>query len=321
MKLEKGLIILTLLVNSFFASAQASSDSVNFDTYVSATDNDLTNRFTDITALVQSPTHGITGGAVQTTLQAYMGSATYNKLYAIASTTTAMSLCFKYDASLYDNSRVDEAAQISYTPTSGLGYLNLGASGDKLFMQSVTQWTVINVPSGGTLTDGHWYKMQGDFTLNPVNDSFFYANMYLYDIGTSGMSTPALVLSKTNFVMPNDFVYYPGGLAEVKISGGQDGGGAYLDNFNITGDVALGVIDVPKSLGLSMPGIVSSNLPVSIDNQQRCMFNIYNINGSLIKQGSFNRNTNIDVTDLAPALYIVQFNENGNTASRKFIKQ
>jgi len=319
--LKEGFILLTLLASSFFTSAQVSSDSVDFDSYVSATDNDLTNQFIDITALVQSPTNGITGGAVPTTIQAYMGSATYNKLYTLTSTTTAMSLCFKYDASLYDNSRVDEAALISYTPTSGLGYLNLGASGDKLFMQSVTQWTVINVPSGGTLTDGHWYKMQGDFTLNPVNDSFFYANMYLYDIGTSGMSSPTLVLSKTNFVMPNDFVYYPGGYAQVKISGGQDGGGAYLDNFNITGDVALGITDIPKTLGLLMPSVVSSSLPVSIGNQQRCLYRVYNINGALIKQGSFNKSTNIDVADLSPSLYIIRFNENGNTASRKFIKQ
>src|SRR5437773_5375894 len=110
----KKILLLVSLLTCYcsLAIAQLVTETVNFDTYVSASDNDFQNRFDNGTGLNQIQINGITGGCLETPQTVNWGND--NAIYCsyfkgVSGVTYITGICFKYDTTQLNNINFDRS--------------------------------------------------------------------------------------------------------------------------------------------------------------------------------------------------------------------
>ncbi|PZF71255.1 T9SS type A sorting domain-containing protein [Taibaiella soli] len=308
-------LLLILLAGSFFFSvkAQMQSSSINFDNYTSATDNDFVNNFTLTRAgLVQIPGTGITGGGVQ--LSSRGGEAVFNQLGNLSRLPTTMSVCFKFDKYSFQNKGNGPSVELKIMQCNHTGYISISAERELITIASPSGSCSYTFVNGGTLVDGNWYKLEGNVSINGN-----VCSISLFDLGSDGLAAPIFVRNGTFYTGSNDFYTYSNEPVKLILSG--NGGASYLDSFYVSWWASsLGVDNLSSIPGLNVASVVSNELSLSIQSDQQCTYEIWTLNGSRIERGIFNRNVNINTSDLSPATYIIVVGSGGSMVSKRFVK-
>jgi len=314
----KSLLLAAACLLSFSVYSQT---TINFDNYVSSTDNDLTNSFTQLDSLTQITSGGIGGGCVQT-VYLYHPGCFYKDTFIIGVLTTSASVCFKYNSATYAlNDNYLGVGMNFFCVNNSLGnkYLSVTASGQYMNITSSTATMTDTLPGSATLTNGHWYKLSYDFTVYSTDSTHMTANAYLYDIGTNGSAIPTTVLSKTNLIFNNEFS--PDHRVRFLVNGAKRGGGQYFDNVYISGVATTGIVNIPSNSYFDMPTLVNYSIPVRTDFEKEVTYRIVSIDGRLLKTGTFTHNADIDIKQLPMAVYIIQFTGEGLNILKKFVKE
>jgi hypothetical protein len=321
----KNFTLVSLIACSFLAKGQ-SVDSVNFNSYISATNNDLKNKFIGSYSLVQQTTGGITGGSVlpQSTATPY-NNAVYNKKYNYATAhPTIVSVCFKYNSAAATNSAVGPQVGLTLeidSSTTIYSFITAYVSYDSPFgcSLSITGLSYSDNSVQFNLSTTNWYKLV--LQANQISSSSSNVTASVYNLGASGTSAPSLVETMNTTVPTND-VATPKTYMIATMNGGADGGTVVLDNFNVSGYYyRTAVEDIRLSSHLTIPSVVTSTLSIKCDLNDDLEYAIYDINGKMAKKGKFILNAAVDISDIVASNYILKIVSGGYTYSQKFIKQ
>ena len=217
-------------------NAQVVSETVDFDNWVSAADNDFENRFDIGTGLSQLQANGITGGCLQTPSTVNWGNdnAVYcSRFKGAIGDSYLTGICFKYDTLSLNNINFDRAASLWMKPGADPNHYLIASVLDTRRIQVVSySATGMSVPM--QLLHGHWYNLLliANFTGGPVNDQIDI-NAQVNDLGLTG-TDPPLPTGFTNVVL-HDSILIADTAIEASITGSHWGGALYLDNFRFDG--------------------------------------------------------------------------------------
>jgi len=324
--MKKNILLLNL---SFFVSlavsAQMVNETVNFDGYVSASDNDLVNRFDNGPGLNQIQTNGITGGCLTTPQTESWGNdnaiyCTHFKGQVGVSYTTG--ICFKYDTTNLNSINFDRPVTLwmkpyvdpnHYVIASVLGSGNI----------QIVSYSAANSSGVLQLEQDHWYNLllTAVFTGGAVNDQIDI-NAQVNDLGVTG-NDPPIPTGSTN-VMLHDSILIADTAIEASMSGTQWGGALYLDNFRFDG---LKSYDICVSTAVNETGNENS-FSFSMANNTLTVFTgsafeyaeveILNLNGQKLIGKKINSRINrFDLSSFADGLYFLSLNKNGNQVTEK----
>jgi type IX secretion system substrate protein len=312
--MKKISILIALFCFSIASIAQV-AENIYFDGYVSPSSNDFTNYFSEVNApsalsgLIQINDNGITGGCLRTppvfTPGAEVRYCAKYRNHIGATLTTGIS--FKWNTGLINPSTGPfiSSAVITLVSSHSTPSLPSYISGSVDSMGVV--WICNASGSGGCassegsgvaltsfLTDGHWYNLVlGITTIGGPSNDLIGISVKIYDIGTSGTSSPTLVNSfgETN---PNEAMAQDTAIG-VEIKGSASGGCQYIDNFSFQGFKGAGncitngvpQITVDRDFALSEPAPNPSNENVRIDyrlpkNIEQGVISLYNTNGQIV---------------------------------------
>lgn len=326
--MKKQLLSGILLCICIATQAQ-SSHSVNFNTYVSGTNNDLTNNFNGSFSMTQQTTNGITGGSVLPSPTLVYNKAVYNgKCYVSKSDadSTSVSISFKYSAS--GASSGDGGPEVGFkvgTDSTGAivgGFVTVNIS-DYPFGGSMfnVDGAVDHYGSASfNLVDGHWYQLK--LSIHAINPDSVTASSYVYELGAAGTSTPVLVSSFLNNIEGITGITWPRSYILATFNGGLSGGVVYMDNFNLNSFAfpsGIATVDLQKDMYISNP--VTNTLFVTTTDKSEVLYAIYNTAGASIKTGTISGSTGIDVSGLPSSLYLIRFTSAGKSVVLKFIKE
>jgi|GEM_PF-3543211 len=314
----------------FVSAVQAQSTyNVDFNTYVSGSNNDLANNFTGGFALTQQTTNGITGGSVLPTPTVSSNKALYNAHCYVRPSDpnqTSVSISFKYSAAGATSG--DNGPEVGFMLTSdsagsvASGFVTTSISAYPFGGSMISIDGTVNhyTSASFTLVDGHWYQLQ--LKIRSFNMDSVSASTYVYELGAAGTSTPVLVtsfLSKTEKTVGST---WPHSIFLATLNGGASGGVVSMDNFSVNSYYApSGIKPVELNGGILISNPATNNLSVITSNKSDIQYAIYNVAGVTLKTGTFNGSTDIDVSSLPSSLYLIRFLAGDNTMVQKFIKE
>ena len=327
-----------LLALALTGRAQAVTETVDFNTYASPTNNDLTTRFlpgngslpTDFT---QTATGGITGGALvvpPTVREDYLYYCTTHR--NTLNQVLEASICFKYNTSLIAPSSAPGGAALFFQGSLNHNWHVLFYQ-NNLQLRSYGYGRLVPLPTGTALQNGHWYRLTS--RLTPLGGAFndqMTAGGQLDDLGTTGLATPALVVSYTatfaDATMVGNATY------QIQVTGVKNQGAELLDNFTYTG-VKAGSLCTP--LATAAPALPPSALTLSPNpargrvalaaspgfGGQVLEVQLRDLRGARVPvpltRGAGGAPTGFDTSALAPGLYLVQARTSAGAWSQKLV--
>jgi hypothetical protein len=302
--------------------------TIDFNTYVSGSNNDLMNNFSGSFALTQQTTNGITGGSVLPASTLTSSKAQYNgKCYLRPAdpNPTSASISFKYSAS--GASSGDGGPEVGFFITSdSTGSLANGfvTANISLYPFGGCMFNVdgaINHYSSAsfTLIDGHWYQLQ--LKIQAINMDSINTSTYVYELGAAGTTSPVLVASFLNNIEKTSGITWPHSFFVPTLNGGLSGGVVYMDNFNVSSYATPTGIKTVGQADNFISNPVTSKLSVTTGFKGDIGYVIYNTAGIKLSMGIINGSADIDVSALPAALYFIRLSSEGNTTVQKFVKQ
>lgn len=273
--MKKILPLIIAVTNLFSAHGQVVNEQVDFDTYVSPTNNDFANRFTNGLGLTQITTNGITGGCltVPTTMNWGNDNAVYCSKY-IADSTCRTSVSFKYDTTVFNSSGFDRAVSIFLRPNADFNHYVIASVSHSHQIEILTySWTNNPYPSLN-LVHGHWY----DLILRVMFNSNYQVAVVVNvnDLGTTGLTPPIPVNASSGSLV--DSVLWGDTAVEVSLTATANGGAKYLDNFKFQGI---------KSADSCI------SIPTGIPEKQETDFSVFISNDELIIQSAAMNNEQV----------------------------
>jgi hypothetical protein len=238
-------VIILFAVTS--AMAQPTNYAINFNNYITASDNDFNNFFNGNTGLFQDTLNGITGGSLATPDSNNWGND--NAVFcsqlsgAIAGNTFATSLCFYYDSGIINANSYDRAASIWFEPSADFNHYIIGSVTHAGKIQIMTYSNVVDV-TPPALVNHHWYKLSITVHFN-VNPQLLISGS-LQDLGTTGQTSG--VTTSINSPLTNDSVFYNDLHTALSITGSRWGGAARLDDFHCNAWMSTNACPVTSSI-------------------------------------------------------------------------
>jgi hypothetical protein len=314
-----------LLALAFTGRAQVVTETVDFNTYASPTSNDLTTRFlpgnfiqpTDFT---QTPTGGITGGALVVPPTLREDYLTYCATHRnTLNQQLEASICFKYNTSLIPPSSLPGGAGIIFQGEINRRWI-VAFYNNTLQLRSYGYVQDVRLPTGTALQNGHWYRLTSRFT--PLGGAFndqVSAGAQLDDLGTSGTATPTLMVGYTATFADAPMV--SAATYQVQVTGMKTSGAELLDNFTFTG-VKGSSLCTP--LATTDPALPTTALTLSPNpahghvaitpspgfGGQLLALHVRDLRGALVAvpltRAASGAPTGFDTSALAPGLYLVQ---------------
>lgn len=230
--------IVILIMLSLFICSNALAVNLNFDQYISPTDNDYTNYFNDDGApgyYVQETTGGITGGVLVPSLYGNV-AILKTPLNNSVGTTHQISMSFRYNSSLSNPFRYNTLIQFKLESGGNHG-ISGGIRGEGTILQlslgSYSKASVNDDPAWlPALVDNNWYKFQ--FIVENVGNPFGLIEVQgsLYGLGESGLESPILI-GTVSMSTYDDFFSQDSQL-QLKLYSEQYGGSSTLDNFEVS---------------------------------------------------------------------------------------
>lgn len=307
---------------------------VDFNNYVSASNNDLTNKFIGDHGLHQITTGGTTGGSIEIDSDTEFDEvsianfAIYKDTISITGKSIKLSIDFRYvpPAILTDKNSVTLKIQtLDMLDGNMSDFLNLTyiADENELWGRSNAHW-----PTTGLLPDisgNRWYRLELNMAKNAMelaNDTVIFEGK-LYDIGISGTSAPT-TLTTLSYVMSSMYDFFnENKKILVGVTANASTGITNLDNFNVsaTFDNPTSLAEIKKSLKIEMPSYISGcSIPVTNPEALEVMYYIYDVYGRTIKNGRLQGNENIDVSNMQTGNFVATFRtKHGQSASKKFV--
>ncbi len=222
---------ISILFSSFFI-AQLSTTNINFNNYVSSTDNDLKNNFLPTTyySLAQNGTnYYVTVPLLGTPTE----PITYCSKYQGVDTET-MTINLDYKLELYQTAVPNSnAVGISLVDNNNALVLQTRIYNQQLIIDGLTNPSTTYSPTltGTGYTDGNWYRLS--FEISKIATNKFSVTSKVYNLGQNGQSTPVQVL--TNTIQGFNYSFKPTDIVKVNLFGGWWGDVRYIDNFTIYG--------------------------------------------------------------------------------------
>ncbi len=300
------------------------TENVQFDSYVSPTNNDLTNHFYGILqGLVAVPIGGITGGCLQSPDSNNWGNDNSRYCSKILSTpdfTSVITMCFKYDSTMVMPGFGERAASIWMVPhTDPNHYAVFSVTNQKKI--AILTYGAFSESSVMNLQHDHWYQFFATYLPDVAVNGQMLLLGELMDLGTSGTAPPILVTSQ--YQITNDTILYNDDAIEVSITGARKGGGAYIDNFEFqsfkSADSCLtsevnDILNDEFKIYLQMDKLIISGNNILYRN---CFMS--DAVGCIVKKSVLDSENSIDVSDLRDGVYCVSFVQDGFTISKKIL--
>ena len=255
------LSFLLLIVNNVFS--QIITENVNFNNYVSSTNNDLTNNFTfpigsATNFITQSNIGGITGGALIPPNTINWGNDIIRYCSTYKNTVNSMietSVCFKYNTSLINPNSFERPVSIWMYGTVNGRNIHFFLNRDRTL--SITSYNYAESTFIPSMTNGNWFKIVAKYmSIGGAFGDQIYARAEIFDIGPNGTSTPISVGNHTatiydaNLVSSTKFT--------LGLSAAKWGGAEFIDNFIFKGEKDGTVCN---SLGIN-ENITNNNIQV-----------------------------------------------------------
>ncbi len=330
--MKRHLTLFIVLLNLNLVNAQVISDTVRFNNYVSPTNNDLVNHFSNTSWIMQDSIHGITGGALNTPNTLSWGNDLiwYCKQYSnVIDSMMTTSICFIWNGSLINTNTYDRAAAIFYEGNAINHNISFYLNRDRT--TTIITYGSVNNSAPLTLVNGNWYRLTGSFKCeSTAPGDWLTAHLKVDDLGFTGTANPTLVMALNSSIQDSDMVNSPE--FNVRICGAKWGGGAYLDNFIFNG--------IPGTINCATTGVNSTILNnesinvypqpanevmyVSINGTKReksIFYSMTDIAGREVMQGEkvMNDVYSLDVHLLLPGIYFLRVKNGAQLFSKKII--
>lgn len=303
--------------------AQIVNETVNFDNYVSTTDNDFVNRFDIGTGLNQIQTNGITGGCLETPQTISWGNdnAVYcTRFKGVIGETYTTAISFKYDTSQFNNINFDRPVSLTMKPYTDPNHYIIASVLDSRKIQIVSYSAGSSSPTMN-LVSGHWYDLvlTADFTGGGTHDEIGM-NAQVNDLGVTG-NDPPIPVSFTNATL-FDTITIADTSIEVSVTGTSWGGAQYLDNFRFEGmksyDNCISTALAENDFSHVQIAVYATTMEVKTD--ARDDIQIYNLLGEKVAaQTASSGSTLFDIHHLPPGLYFVTISNDKKRVTEKVL--
>lgn len=320
-------LILFLFASACFVKAQMVSETVDFDTYISTSDNDFQNRFDNGPGLNQLQANGITGGCLETPHTENWGND--NAIYCThfkgqIGVSYITGICFKYDTMQLNSINFDRAVTLWMKPyTDPNHYIIasvLGTGNVQIVSYSAAASSAVLA-----LQQDHWYNLLliTDFAGGAFSDQI-NINAQVNDLGLSGQDPP-FPTGFTNAVL-HDSILIADADIEVSVSGTSWGGALYLDNFRFDGMksydncVSTEVNENGKEKSFSFSVINNTLSILSSPAFGNSEMEILNLNGQKLKIEKINSGiSKYDLSSLPNGFYFLRVTNEKTGNSKKFV--
>jgi hypothetical protein len=327
MKRSVLLLFSILSTNLFLAYGQLVNEVVDFDNYVSPTNNDFANHFNNGLGLAQITTNGITGGCL--TVPATMNWGNDNAIYCSKYVADSASLCkthisFKYDTTVFNSSGFDRAVSIFLRPSADFNHYIIASVSHSQRIEILTySWT--NSPGPLlNLVHNHWYEftLRVTFTGGAPGDQVDI-NSSIDDLGISGQNLPILVNTASGTF--NDSILFGDTAVEVSLTATQNGGVKYIDNFQFEGiksaDSCISIpTNIPEKSAENFSAFISGN-ELIIKNEMVSsgeVAEIFTVSGKKIYSAPLTgQESRVNISDFGPGVYFVRL----RTAQASFVRK
>jgi len=324
----KKLLILSLIAFGAMNAHAQVTDEVKFENYVSDKDCDFANNFDYRDGFTQQDSAGIgNSGCIKPFLDG--DDASYYRKFT--ANTMSVSISFQYwtvgdmnelypcavffdiwnkNGYVINTATLEADTHISFYPYLSIT-TNPGPGSGQGFSKKGDEFD-------DQLENAHWYTLTLKAQTMPGHDSLI-TSMYMYDLGIGGTAAPTLLKKEENDILgctgcKNAYSFQPGFIGKY--------GCAYLDNFVASGTAYLtGIKEVTLPAHISMPTIVTTQLPVKNDLPGDIKYSIYSISGAVVREGVFQNSTTINIADLPAANYIIKLADKQDVITKKFVKQ
>lgn len=261
------------------------TEDVRFDYYQSVSVNDFTNHFSNGNGLVQLTTNGITGGSLDVPDSINWGNdnAFYcSRFHPFTGDTLITSICFRYDAASYHPGTFQRALSIWLIPYADFNHYIIGSVTGNHRIELLTYSWVNNPYPPVTLTDQHWYRLTCTVVIIGGVTDDVSVKAEVFDLGTSGVSVPALVNSDAGII--HDSTLVADTSIAVAFSGAAYAGAAYIDDFHFEGREGFtNCINVPTGMSSTQsrtfryyPVPASEYMIIENPYQEEYQFEIFN---------------------------------------------
>jgi hypothetical protein len=274
-------------MNIHAAFSQIVNEEVLFDNYVSSTNNDFVNYFSNGQGLSQISTNGITGGCLTTPNTESWGNdnAIYCYKYIASEFNYSNTrICFKYDTTQINSSNFDRAVSVFLHPAADFNHYVIASITYNKRIQIVT-YSWANSPPLINLLHGHWYQflLNTDFISgNPLYQINVSASVY--DLGVTGQFPPIPVGTSNGTFY--DSLLFGDSAVQVSMSGTLWGGAKYLDNFHFEGIKSADSCSIPTQIRWlqkeELYAVVHDNKIIITHNLPTLHLNVYSVTGQKI---------------------------------------
>lgn len=320
-------LFFVFLTNLFPVRGQIIYEMVDFNYYVSPTDNDYFNRFNSGLGFSQITTNGITGGCL--VVPATMNWGNDNALYCSKYVGDSGSYCktyisFKYDTTVFNQSGFDRAVSIFLRPAADFNHYIIASVTHNHRLEVLTySWT--NSPGPLlNLVHNHWYQfiLRVPFTGGASGDQVDI-NAAVLDIGVTGLDPPANIGLALGTI--NDSVLFGDTAIQVSFTATGNGGAKYLDDFQFEGiksaDSCISIPTiVPEKLTENFSAFVLGNELIIQNASQGSnrVTEVYSMNGQLVyAQQILNQRTTVDISGWVSGIYVVNMRTPNSSLVRK----
>ncbi len=311
----RTLLFFSLLFCFLMSDGQTVIKDEHFDNYINPTTNDFTNNFSGNSDLTQIPNSGITGGCLATPDSNLWGNdnAVYCATYkgTAAGTVYRTSICFKYNSSIANPNGYDRTCSIWLIPQSDFNHYLITSVTHDLRIQTISYSWVNPTSPVMSLQNNHWYKLVAEYTfLTQPPSSTIDVNSKVFDLGTTGLSTPSLISSITGTF--NDSTLVTDTTIYIGLTGARFGGASHLDDFHFEGKIGQDVC-VPTSINDIYNDnnifAYSSNDYIQISNTSgySFLYKLRNISGQMLYNVTSAESTlQISTNDLPHGIYFLE---------------
>jgi hypothetical protein len=317
------LLVTLLCFITFTVHGQHIVQGIDFNTFVSPTNNDLVNNFVGSYVFTQIQTDGITGGSVSIPVQNGT-SAIYKQKLQMTMDTTTVSISFKFDSLLYEKGTHNWPA-VSFVfnaPTPApADSIEFSIYGYVIWIRTTKHGGAgasLSPSQDKKLSHLHWYQMKAQIVMTPTGQ--VTTLIRLYDLDTSGLSTPYLVKERYGFFMN---MFTPGDSATISINAQHAMGTLYLDNFSISNESPQSTRITEEQLDekIVVPTMIQgNNFKISSSLGKQITYCLYSLDGKPIAKGSFINDVVVDCVDLANGMYMLRLSSESSSLSRKMVK-
>lgn len=302
-------------------AAQLSTTFINFNNYISPSNNDLKNNFlpTIYYKLVQNGSNY----TVSTPLQTVSGQGLdlCNTYQGISTETFTVSVDYKLNlfgsSSPYPSNGV---AIFLRNPTTNELVFSTRMQPQKLYVDGLSnQNSLGKLLVGNAYQDGSWYRLIFQITKTGTNKFLLKSNLFLMD--ATGTNPTNLVALETAEGM--NYQFNPTNTVNIEILGGQWGDVSHLDNLSIFGYKngnkcsTLSTIETGKIKKIDVFPNPTSNYINFISQPKK--IEIYSISGQLIESYDHPKEK-INIEHLQRGNYIIKFYNDETSMGQKFIK-